>query len=155
MNQLWLRGGLEARICTGMGRPVPLPPHALQRIMPEPSQVLHPTSSSDHRVHMHGTLRLPLQVGHWLKPPMDVLSCSASMMDLITHAPASALNPCTTCCTTGDITPATTDSPTLIHECDQYSYSPGSLNNQSDTALPSNRSTQQCPALLISQQGTK
>ncbi|KAG0613165.1 hypothetical protein M758_6G081700 [Ceratodon purpureus] len=101
-------GGFEARICTGIGLPVPLPPQALHRIMPEPSHVLQPTSSSDHLVHIHGTLRDPLHVGHWLNPPMG-FSCSASIMDFITHAPASALNPCTTWVTTpGDISPKKT-----------------------------------------------
>jgi hypothetical protein len=112
MYQVFL-GGLDARICTGIGLPVPLPPQALQRIMPEPSHVLQPTSLSDHRVHIHGTLRDPLHVGHWLNPSIG-FSCSASKIDFITHAPARALSPCTTCVTApGDILekkPARTNS---------------------------------------------
>lgn len=94
---------METRICTGMGLPVPLPPQELQRIMPEPSQVLHPTSWSDHRVHMQGTRREPLHVGQAL-PPLMGFSCSASISDLMTQAPAKALNPSTTWVTApGDI----------------------------------------------------
>lgn len=100
--QLFL-GGLEARICTGIGRPVPLPPHELHRIIPDPSHVLHPTSSSDHLVHMQGTRRDPLHVGHWLNPLMG-FSCSASIIDFIIHAPARQLMPCATwVITPGDI----------------------------------------------------
>lgn len=38
-----------------MGTAVPPPPHELHAINPRPLQVAHPTSESDHRVHIHGT----------------------------------------------------------------------------------------------------
>ena len=38
-----------------MGTAVPPPPHELHAITPRPLHVAHPTSESDHRVHMHGT----------------------------------------------------------------------------------------------------
>lgn len=88
--------GLDTRICAGIGLAVPLPPQVLHLILPVPPHVLHPTSSSDHLVHKQGTLLDPLHVGHWMKPRGTDLSWSASIMDFIIHAPASALIPCTT-----------------------------------------------------------
>ena len=96
-------GMLEARICTGMGLPVPEPPQLLQVIFPEPQHVLHPTSLSDHLVHRQGTFRVPLHVAHCLPPAMGFCS-SASKIDFTIHAPAMTDTPCTTCTTTpGDI----------------------------------------------------
>jgi hypothetical protein len=95
---------LDTRICAGIGLAVPLPPQLLHLILPVPPHVLHPTSSSDHLVHKQGTLLDPLHVGHWLNPRGTDLSWSASIMDFIIHAPASALTPCTTWVTTpGDM----------------------------------------------------
>lgn len=87
---------LEARICTGIGLPVPEPPQLLQTIFPDPLHVLQPTSSSDHLVHMHGTLRDPLQVGHCLPPIIGFCFSSASKMDFTSHALATSEAPCTT-----------------------------------------------------------
>ena len=39
-----------------MGTAVPPPPHELHAIIPRPLQVAHPTSESDHLLHMHGTI---------------------------------------------------------------------------------------------------
>jgi hypothetical protein len=96
---------LEARICTGRGLPVPVPPQLLQRLMPVPLQVPQPISLSDHFVHRHGTFLEPLQVAH-RNPPAIGFCSSASIIDLIAHALASAPNPCTTCIATpGDMPP--------------------------------------------------
>jgi hypothetical protein len=91
-----LPGILEARICTGIGLPVPEPPQLLQTIFPDPLHVLQPRSSSDHLVHMHGTLRDPLQVGHCLPPIIGFCFSSASKMDFTSHALATSEAPCTT-----------------------------------------------------------
>jgi hypothetical protein len=97
-------GILEARICTGIGLPVPEPPQLLHRIMPVPLHVPQPTSLSDHFVHRHGTLLEPLQVEHRNPPAIGGFSSSASIIDLMAHAPASTPNPCATCIATpGDM----------------------------------------------------
>jgi hypothetical protein len=100
-------GILEARICTGIGLPVPEPPQLLHRIMPVPLQVPQPTSLSDHLVHTHGTLLDPLHVAQRNPPAIGFWSSVASRIDLMAHAPASTLNPCATCCiaTPGDMPP--------------------------------------------------
>jgi hypothetical protein len=46
------------------GRPVPLPPHELQTILPLPRHVPQPTSPSLQRVQKQSTTPLPSQVGH-------------------------------------------------------------------------------------------
>ncbi len=97
-------GILEARICTGIGLPVPEPPQLLHRIMPVPLHVPQPTSLSDHFVHRHGTLLEPLQVEHRNPPAIGGFSSSASIIDLMAHAPASTPNPCANCIATpGDM----------------------------------------------------
>jgi len=108
IHDLWFPppppGILEARICTGIGLPVPEPPQLLHRIMPVPLQVPQPTSLSDHFVHRHGTLLEPLQVEHRNPPAIGGFSSSASIIDLMAHAPASTPNPCATCIATpGDM----------------------------------------------------
>ncbi|KAG0489260.1 hypothetical protein HPP92_008071 [Vanilla planifolia] len=52
-----------------MGRPVPEPPQLLQVLRPDPAQVRHPTSPSDHREQKQSTLPVPLQVGQRGPPP--------------------------------------------------------------------------------------
>lgn len=102
-DDLLFPGMLEARICTGIGRPVPEPPQLLQIIFPEPLHVLQPISLSDHFVHIHGTLRVPLQVAHSLPPAIGFWS-SASRTDFTNHALASNEAPWTICIATpGDI----------------------------------------------------
>lgn len=75
---------------TGRGRPVPVPPQLLHPIRPDPAQVRHPTSPSDHREHMQATRPVPLQLGHRGKGPAMGFW---SMTDLTSAAPAKTLRP--------------------------------------------------------------
>ncbi|PON50670.1 hypothetical protein PanWU01x14_222030 [Parasponia andersonii] len=73
-----------------MGRPVPLPPQLLHAILPDPEQVRHPTSPSDHREQRQETLPVPLQLGHLGNGPAMGFW---SITDLTRTAPASTLSP--------------------------------------------------------------
>ena len=48
-------GHLRMMSFAAMGTAVPPPPHEPHAIIPRPLQVAHPTSESDHLLHMHGT----------------------------------------------------------------------------------------------------
>lgn len=78
---------------TGSGRPVPDPPQAEHSILPEPPHVLHPTSASDQRRHMHPTLPVPLHLGQRGHPP----AIGLSIMDLAIKAPANSPKPVANC----------------------------------------------------------
>eukprot|EP00249_Psilotum_nudum_P035922 c590_g1_i1 orf=322-657(-) len=82
-----------------MGFPVPVPPQLLQVLFPVPPQDLHPTSPSDQRLQKHGTLLVPLQVGHRGNPPTMDFS-SASSKDFTMKAPAITPIPEASCVNT-------------------------------------------------------
>ncbi|GLT86689.1 hypothetical protein SLE2022_048110 [Rubroshorea leprosula] len=83
-----------------MGRPIPDPPQLLHAIRPDPAQVRHPTSPSDHREHRQATLPVPLHVGHLgIGPAMGFWSIT----DLTRTAPANTLKPVAK--TTGPMSP--------------------------------------------------
>ncbi|KAJ0988852.1 hypothetical protein J5N97_007208 [Dioscorea zingiberensis] len=80
-----------------MGRPVPDPPQPLHAMRPDPAQVRHPTSPSDHREQRQATLPVPLhftQRGH----PPAIGRCSIT--DFTSIAPASTPSPVASCDTT-------------------------------------------------------
>ena len=76
---------------TGMGLPVPDPPQLEQDRLPDPPQVLHPTSPSDHREQKHVTRPDPLQVVQ--RGNVPAMGCCWSMICWTIAAPSITLNP--------------------------------------------------------------